>query len=120
MVNSKSQPNYTQDQTQQFIGGRVNRSGSATLPIMNGSILYPIPEHDTPSQTLPYHATPPNYPPPYSYCNNAPSSVGPVVREKFEEEPVEMTDNPLNDEFEKKMVGDTDTWVNNKCIHAAY
>jgi hypothetical protein len=29
--------------------------------------------------------------------------VGPRIQENFEDE-VEMTDNPLNDEFEKKMV----------------
>lgn len=91
---------------------RVYRSGSATLPAMNGSTLYPIPEHPpTPSHTLPYHATPPHYPyrsehPPPSYPTyfpTPPSSVGPCLQETFEED-VEMTDNPLNDEFEKKMV----------------
>ena len=112
MAGSKNQPTFTQDHMQNFAGGRSNRSGSATLPIMNGSTLYPIPENDLPSQTLPFHATPPHYPyasndhlPSYSYFSNAPpSNVGPGSKEKFEDELVEMTDNPLNDEFEKKMV----------------
>lgn len=113
IMSSRSQPNFTQDHPQAFPGGRANRSGSATLPVMNGSTLYPIPENDSPSQTLPFHATPTHYPSftgnnhhpsfPY-YLTPPPSSVGPRVREKIEDEVVEMTDNPLNIEFEKKMV----------------
>ena len=113
VVNSRTQQSsFTQpDNPQSNSAGRVHRSGSATLPLMNGSTLYPIPEHPpTPSRTLPYHATPPHYPypnehpPSYpSYYPTPPSSVGPQIHVNFEEE-VEMTDNPLNDEFEKKMV----------------
>lgn len=113
MVNSRTQQSsFTQqpDYPQSASASRVHRSGSATLPLMNG-MLYPIPEDPvTPSHTLPYHATPPHYPyrnehpPAYpTYFPTPPSSVGPCIQENFEEE-VEMTDNPLNDEFEKKMV----------------
>ena len=86
--------------------GYFNRSGSATLPVANGSPLFPIPE-DAPA-TLPYRAMPPRYPYSgdhplsYSYYPAPPSSVG--AQEKYEDDPVEMTDNPFNHEFEKKMV----------------
>ena len=82
---------------------------------MNGA-LYPIPEDPTtPSHTLPYHTTPSHYPyhnehpPAYpAYFPTPPSSVGLCIQENFEED-VEMTDNPLNDEFEKKMVRELET-----------
>ena len=92
-------------------GVHFNRSGSglATLPLINGSTLYPIPEDAPTSHTLPFPATPSHYPSPsdhppsYPYHSPAPpSSVG--VPDKYKDEPVEMTDNPLNDAFEKKMV----------------
>ena len=114
-VNSRvQQSGFTQpDFPQSTSSGRVHRSGSATLPNINGSTLYPIPEDQTmPSHTLPYHTTPPHYPGPNehhlpsysaSYYPTPPSNVGPKIHKNFEEE-VEMTDNPLNDEFEKKMV----------------
>ena len=89
--------------------GRFNRMGSTTLPIINGSTLYPIPEDAPTHNTLPFPGTPSHYPysgdlpPSYPYYPAPPSSVG--MQDKYGEEPVEMTDNPLNDEFEKKMVG---------------
>ena len=117
VVNSRNQLSSTftqQDYPQSSSASRPQRSGSATLPAMNGSALPPIPEHTTtPSHTLPFHATPPQYPypnehpPSYpSYFPTPPSSMGPGLQENFEEE-VEMTDNPLNIEFEKKMVRDS-------------
>ena len=117
VVNSQSAP-----------AGRVQRSGSATLPVVNGSTLYPIPEHPptvSPSHTLPYHATSPHHQHPYhnehpsgypTYYHTPSSSVGPYIHENFEEE-VEMTDNPLNDEFEKKMVRESLRRTKTNTVH---
>ena len=91
-------------------GGHFNRSesGLATLPI-NGLTLYPIPEDAPAPHTLPNYGTPSRYPypgdhlPSYPYYPPAPpSSVS--VPDKYTDEQLEMTDNPLNDAFEKKMV----------------